>query len=180
LTNTSRQIVRTGIAKFFGGTTYDTEARAYRGSGPLQQYGLSTVRPYQPKRMADEDYVFGQNAGRGMGAVMVVEMPAEQERRDAKPAYAGKKRITYTVVLHVYHLAWQNHSEDAEQDVDLLLEQVKALLRSDITLGGVVNLQAGESRMGIRTRVLPPIVVEKEKTASAFDVTFEAEVEIVG
>jgi hypothetical protein len=177
VTNTSRQIVRNGIAQFFGGSTYDTEARAYR-PGPLLAYGLSTVRAYQPKRMPDSDYTSGQAAGRGMGAVMIVELPADTESRDAKPAVRGMKRITYLSVLHFFHMAWQPHAEDAEQDVDLLIEQVKQLVRGDVTLGGIC-FQAGESRMGIRVRIFPSWQ-EEERTVTAFDVTFEAEVEIIG
>lgn len=175
---TSRQIVRTGVATFFGGTVYDPETRSYRGAGPLFTSGLSTVRAYQSKRMADEDYFFGQPAGRGMGAVLVVEIPIDDEKRDAKPAVTGRKRITYQVILHCFHLAFEPHSEDAEQDVDNLIEQIKTLMRSDITLGGIC-FQAGESRMGIKVRIFPSIAVEKEKTVTAFDITFEAEVEIV-
>jgi len=70
---TSRSIVRTGIAQFFGGTNYDSNFRCYRG-GPLLSSGLSTVRAYQPKREPDTDYVMGLNPGRGMGALMVLEM----------------------------------------------------------------------------------------------------------
>lgn len=180
MTATSRQIVRNGIAQYFGGIQYDQEARAYRGSGPLQQYGLSSVRAYQPKRMSDVDYVYGQAAGRGMGAAMVVELPNDEERRDAKPIITGRKRITYTVILHCFHLAYPTHAEDAAQDVDLLIEQIKGLLRADPSLNGVVNLQAGENRARIKTRVYPSAVIDKEKIATAFDITFEAEVEIVG
>lgn len=179
MTTTTREQVRTGIAQFFGQGTFDNDERAWY-DGPLATYGLSTVRAYQPKRFNEADFIRGQNAGRGMGALMVVEMGNDIEKRDAKPAYAGKKRITYTVILHVFHRAWASHSEDAEQDVDTLIEQVKVQLRSDITLGGNVNLQAGESRVGIRTKVYPAFVLEDEKTDSAFDITFEAEVEIVG
>lgn len=174
---TSREIVRTGIAQFFGGSTYDTDARAYRGSGPLLANGLSTVRAYQPKRMDDVDYVKGQVAGRGMGAAMVVEMSADAEHRDAKPAGTGRKHVIYTVNLYGFHMAYQPYAEDAAADVDLLIEAIKSQLRDDITLGGICY-QAGESRAGIKTRIYPSSEYE-ETTATAFTITFEAEVEIV-
>jgi len=180
VTTTTRQTVRNGIAQYFGGTVYDQEARAYRGAGPLASSGLSTVRAYQPKRMSDVDYVYNQAAGRGMGAAMVIELPSDVESRDAKPAVTGRKRINYTVILHCFHLAYQTHSEDAGPDVDNLVEQIKALIRQDVTLGGAVNLQAGESRAHIKTRIYPSAVLDKEKIATAFDITFEAEVEIIG
>jgi hypothetical protein len=181
VTATSRQIVRTAIAQFFGGTAYDQEARAYRGNGPLLSYGLSSVRAYQPKRVSDIDYVKAQAAGRGMGAYMVVELPADNEIRRALPAGTGKKRITYTVVLHIFHLAHQDHAEDAEADVDGLLEEVKAQIRSDVTLGARTTAgiyQAGENPSGIRTRVYPSSL-DKEITATYASVTFDAEVEII-
>ena len=118
---TSRSIVRVGIAQAFGGTTYDTEARAYRGAIPAHLFnaGLSTVRAYRSKRIPDKDYVMSQQAGRGMGAYMIVELPQDTEIRRAAPAgsptttASGKKRITYQVVLHVFHLAHEQYAEDA-------------------------------------------------------------------
>jgi hypothetical protein len=179
VTTTSLPVVKDGIAQFFGGSTYDTEARAYRGSGPLQSYGLSTVRKHQPKRMPDVDYVMGQSAGRGMGAVMIVELPLDTETRQAKPAYAGRKRVLYQVVLHVFHFGWQPHAEDAQEDAEDLIEAIKDLMHSDITLGGIPGLyQSGESRTGIRTRIFPSDISE-EKVATYLTITFDAEVEIV-
>jgi hypothetical protein len=179
---TSRPIVQTGIAQFFGGTTYDTEARAYRGNIPahLAAAGLSTVRAYQSKRVSDNDYVLNQAAGRGMGAYMIVEMPQDVEIRRALPAGTGRKRITYTVVLHIFHLAHMKHAEDAEADVAALLEEIKAQIRSDVTLGMKAQglYQAGENPSGIRTRVLPS-VQDKEVFGTMATVTFDAEVEIV-
>ena len=108
MTATSRKIVRNGIAQFFGGTNYDETFRCLRG-GPLHSYGLSTVRPYQAKRIPDTDYVMGLNPGRGMGAIMVLEMP---ETRDytlttgqIPQTLNGQRHIVYPVRCHVYHMA---------------------------------------------------------------------------
>jgi hypothetical protein len=188
MATTSRPTVRVGVAQFFGGTTYDQEARAYRGSTPVHLFnaGLSTVRAYQSKRISDKDYVLGQAKGRGMGASMIVEMPDDTEIRRAVPAAgpgtnyvgSGRKRITYTVILHVFHLAHKPHMEDAEADVDNLLEEVKSQVRSDVSLGGICY-QAGENGRGIRTHVYPSNLGTDEITATHATVTFEAEVEIV-
>lgn len=174
---TSRQIVRTQIAQFFGGTTYDTEARAYRGNGPLQANGLSTVRAYQSKHIPDVDYVKGQAAGRGMGAYMIVELPTDKEIRRAMPSQGGRKRIMYTVRLHIFHLAWEQYSEDAEQDVDLLIEAIKGLIRADVTLGATAY-RAGEDPAGIVSTVYPADI-QSEITATYSRIQFNAEVEIV-
>lgn len=184
---TSRQIVRQGIAQYFGGTTYDTAARAYRGAIPnnLFNAGLSTVRAYRPKRLSDVDYVLHQAAGRGMGAYMYVELPGDTEIRRALPGRAsspatGRKRITYTCVLHVYHLAHQQYAEDAEQDVDNLLEEIKSQIRGNVQLGTIPGVyQAGENGAGIKTRVYPSITGKDEITATYATVTLDVEVEIV-
>lgn len=180
---TSRKVVRTGIAQFFGGTTYDKAARAYRGSGPLLSYGLSSVRAYQPKRLSDVDYVKGQAAGRGMGAYMIVELGSDVETRRTVPAVTGRKRVTYSATLHVYHLAHQPHAEDAEADVDELLDGIKDLIHEDPTLGANTFLtgvyQAGENNYGIRTRIYPSTLLKDEILASYATVQFEAEVEII-
>lgn len=184
---TSRQIVRTGVAQFFGGPQYDTEARAYRGSVPAALFaaGLSSVRAYRPKRLSDLDFVKGQSAGRGMGAYMYVDMPRDTEIRRALPAAgpgtgyvkAGRKRITYTTVLNVFHLAHMPHAEDAEADVDALIETVKDTIRGDVSLGGICY-QAGENNRGIAVQIAPS-ALDKEIVGTWATVTFDAEVEII-
>jgi hypothetical protein len=178
---TSRSIVRTGICEFFGGTTYDTEARAYRGNGPLQSYGLSTVRAFQPKAAADTDFTFGQAAGRGMGAYMVVWIHPTIELRDQRggalgggSVTSGRKIIKYTITLEFFHLAYEGHAEDAGADVDTLIEAVHDLIRGDKTLGSAV-VQAGESAFGMRTATPPP-VIKDQVTETRFTVSFEADV----
>jgi hypothetical protein len=136
------------------------------------------VRAYQPKRLSDKDYVLGQAKGRGMGAYIITELPNDTEIRRAIPAGTGRKRVTYTVILHVFHLAHKPHAEDAEADVDNLLEEIKSQVRSDVSLGGICY-QAGENPRGIRTQVYPSNLGIDEITATHATVTFDAEVEIV-
>lgn len=181
MTLTSRAIVRTGIAQFFGGVTYDSTARAYRGGGPLFANGLSTVRAYQPKRMNDMDYVMGQAAGRGMGAAMVVEM---NETRDTfltlgtMPAAAGGQRhLIYPVQCHVFHMAHQPYAEDAEADVDALVQAMHEHIYSDPTLGQICY-QAGMDSAGIRA-LIDQSEEYKEITVTHFRMNFNAEVQIV-
>lgn len=187
---TSRPIVRVGIAEFFGGTTYDTEARAYRGAIPAALFGagLSSVRAYRPKRLSDVDYVKGQAAGRGMGAYLYIDLAEDREIRRSLNAAgpgtsyisAGRKRVTYTATLNVYHLAHEQYAEDAEADADNLLEEIKALIRGDVTLGSIAGVyQAGEDAAGIRTRIYPSITGKDEITATYATVTFDVEAEIL-
>lgn len=186
---TSRQIVRTGIAQFFGGPQYDAEARAYRGSipAPLFAAGLSTVRPYQPKRISDRDYVFNQAAGRGMGAAMAIGLPRDTEIRRALPAAgpgtnyvaAGRKRVTYSASLNIFHLAHMQHAEDAEADVDGLVEAIKNAIRGDVSLGSIPGVyQAGENPRGIAV-LISESVADKEIVGTYVTVTFDVEAEII-
>lgn len=180
MTVTSRSIVRTGIARFFGGATYDQTARAYRGSGPLQANGLSTVRAYQSKRVNDMDYVSGQAAGRGMGALMVVEMAETKDTMltlSGVPSIGGQRRLVYPVACNFFHMAHQPYAEDAEEDVDELDQAVHELIYTDPTLGGICY-QAGMSSSGIRT-LIDPSEDFKEITITYFRVEFDVEVQIV-
>lgn len=121
--------------------------------------------------------MLGQAAGRGMGAYMVVELGDDQEIRRAKPAYSGRKRVTYAVNLHLFHLAHIAHAEDAEADVNGLIEAVKTYFRGDITLGQICY-QAGESPNGLKTKVTPSMV-DKEIVGTYVRITFDAEVQII-
>lgn len=177
---TSRSIVRNGVAQFFGGTTYDSIFRAYR-DGPLSSYGLSTVRAYQPKRLPDPDYVYGQDQGRGMGAVMILEM---NETRDTAatigliPAtLGGQRKLVYPFQCHVFHMAHMDYAEDAEADIDALDQAIHEQLYSDPTLGGVCY-QAGMDSTGIRTLIDQP-EIWNEITLTHFRVIFDAEVQIL-
>lgn len=174
---TSRNIVRLAVTQYFGGTTYDAIFRAYR-NGPLNSYGLSTVRPYQPKRLPDLDYVLGQAPGRGMGAVMILEM---NETRDLPLTItgfppAGQRRLIYPIQLHVFHLAHMNFAEDAEADIDALDQAIHERIYADPTLGGACY-QAGLDSFGIRTMIDQPELGEKEITYTHFRVVFDAEVQ---
>jgi hypothetical protein len=171
----SRAVVRDGIARFFGGP-YDSQALVYR-PGPLLPYGLATVRAYLPKRAADTDYTAGLPAGRAMGAYAVVHLGDTVERRVAiGGATSGWKHRAYQVTLHVYHLAMTALAEDAQADLDLLLEQITALVHGDRTLGGAV-LQAGESPAGIRTTLRQPAYDQgSEHIRTYASVGFDADV----
>jgi hypothetical protein len=174
---TSRTIVRTGIAQFFGGTEYDEIGKAYR-SGPLMSSGLSTVRAYQPKKLPDMDYVLGQSPGRGMGAVMVIEMNETRDTFRTMPGFGnGQRFLVYPIQCHVFHMAHESYSEDAEVDVDELDQAIHELIYSDPTLGGICY-QAGIDQYGIRT-LIDQSEIWDEITVTHFRVNFDAEVQIV-
>lgn len=187
MTFTSRKTVRVAIAQYFGGTNYDSTFRCYRG-GPLLQYGLSTVRPYQPKREPDTDYVMGLNPGRGMGAFMALQMAETRDTLLTVPGLpagtkGGQRHLVYPVKCHVFHLAHMQYAEDAEADIDDLAEAIQDRIHSDLTLGTSTTsppmiYQAGVNSAGIRT-VIDPSEKWNERVATHFCIEFDAEVQIV-
>ncbi|MEV0968512.1 hypothetical protein [Microtetraspora glauca] len=173
----TRAAVRDGIAKYFGGP-YVPEFRCYR-PGPLLAYGLATVRPYLAKRVPDQDYTIGLPPGRGMGTYAVVHLEAANERREAwGGATSGWKHITHAVTLQLFHLSTQPLAEDAQADLDALLEAIGDLIHADRTLGEAV-LQAGESTNGIRYWLSQPTYDQgSEHVRTLATVSFDADVYI--
>jgi hypothetical protein len=183
---TTRTTVRQGIAAYFGGT-YHAANRSWQ-NGPLLSSGLSTVRAGWGKKLNDNDFTYLQSSGRGMGAYMIVEIGYDKERRrsNAGPPVTsggniiagGIKEIEYRVTLNVFHLAQKGFAEDAQADIDLLIEAVKQQIRVDRTLGGICT-QAGESRFGIQTREALPAVDANNRTGTWFTVAFEVMTQIL-
>lgn len=170
--------MRTGVAEYFGGTTYDSTFRAYR-NGPLEPYGLATVRPYQAKRIPDSDTFI--TPGRGMGAFAVIEL---SETHDLPltvtqiPVNAGgQRKLIYPVQFHVFHMAELPYAEDAEADVDALDQAIHEMLYADPTLGGICY-QAGINEVGIHT-VIDESDIVNEMTLTHFRVEFDAELTIM-
>lgn len=176
MTATTRAQVRDGIAQFFGGTTWDATGRIYRPT-PLAAYGLAGVRPYMGKRLpADSDFTHGLPQGRAMGAVMLVHLPSDTETRDSFGGpLSGIKQDRITVQLYLYHRAQVPHAEDAQADLEELLQAIRDRIHSDRTLGGTV-VQAGEGQGGyITTDMDVPVVGRNDATESTARVSFNAD-----
>lgn len=155
----TRASIRTGIAQFFGGPTFDSVDRIYTG-GALTANGLGCARAYYGKRAPDTDFFIGQPAGRNMGAVMHVHIPDEgpEQRIGMGGATAGIKWDPVQIQLWVYHLSQMTHAEDAGADLDQLIEAIRNRIHGDRTLGGVCT-QAGETPQGrIRVQTPPPVL----------------------
>jgi hypothetical protein len=121
--------------------------------------------------VSDEDYVIEQAAGRGMGAAMIVEIPHDKEVRDSIAGkVAGIKCIDYDIVLACFHLAHEDHAEDAGDDVDLLIEAIKDRLRSDRTIGGIFNT-SGQDSTGIEV-IVEPAEEWHERIMTVFTIQF--------
>lgn len=176
----TRASVRQGVATFIGGPTFDAVNRTYSG-GSLTSSGLGCARAYVAKRIPDTDYHKGMVSGRSMGAVALVHLPEEgpEQRIGLGGPTAGIKWDPFRVELHIYHLAMQQHDEDAQADLDALLDAVKAKIHGDRTIGGTFT-QAGETSSGrILTRMWPPVILgkkgEPERVESYATVTFGAD-----
>ncbi|MFC5184372.1 hypothetical protein [Actinomadura harenae] len=168
----SRAQVRSGIAAYFGGNTYDSTDRVWTPT-PLAAYGLATVRNYVPKRHPDSDFTRGLTVGRGMGTVMIVDLPQQIERRIALGGPAnGIKQDVYTVDLLLYHLAKVPHSEDAQADLDALIDAIVNWIHADRTLGGAV-VDAGETSAGIVKSLGQPLI-SGERTEIYASIRFDA------
>lgn len=144
----TRREIRTGIAQFFGGAALDPQSQIYRPT-PLADVGLAGVRPYWTTRFEDRDYTATLADGRNMGAVMCVHLAGDSERRIGLGGPTGGiKERPLAVELWVFHLARTAVIEDAQADLDDLLEAITARIHGDRTLGGAC-IQAGESQRGI-------------------------------
>lgn len=173
----SRKQIRTDVAKFFGGSTYDEQARIYRPT-PLAADGLAGVRPYWTTRFEDRDFLAGLTAGRGMGAVMSIHISGDSERRIALGGpTSGFKARPVALELWVWHYARTTVIEDAQADLDDLLDAIVARIHGDRTLGGAV-VEAGESQRGIQRNTgavpqaepgTPPTV--RQEAVISFDAT---------
>lgn len=146
--SSTRREIRDGIARFFGGTTWDSTGRIYRPT-PLSTEGLAGVRAYWTTRFEDRDFTAGLADGRGMGAVMSVHITNDVQRRIALGGPTGGfKARPVTVELWLWHMARTAVIEDAQADLDDLIDAVIVRIHGDRTLGGTV-VEAGESTRGI-------------------------------
>jgi len=188
MATTSRTIVRQGIASYFGGVWVDN-VKAYQG-GPLTDYGVVDVKRSWGKRIDWKSMFNRLNPGRGMGAFMVVSLNTDKEVREAiagAPVLdsngniiaGGVKMLTYQCTLEVFHLAQAAYAEDAQDDIDLLIEAIKNLVRVDRTLGGICT-DAGETSFGIRVKEDHPGVNRAtERTSVHFTVQFEVRTQFI-
>jgi hypothetical protein len=175
--NTTRQAVRLGMAEYFGGTEV-VDDRSWQ-NGPLTTYGLGAVKAYIAKGIPDSDYVANMNPGRAMGAIAQIQLEHSHRWRTAfggataQNVATGWKQEDFTVTLHLFHLAEQPHVEDAELDLETLIEQIIQLIEADRTLGGCV-VQAGEGVFGIDSGIpAVPAVEARGRSRTYAYVTFQ-------
>lgn len=169
----TRREVRDGIARFFGGTVFDPTWKLYRPT-PLADAGLAGVMPYWRVRMDDSFYQQAIAPGRQAGALMVIHLPNESEKRIAMGGpTAGVKAQKFNVMLSVYHRAEMYDPEDAQADLDDLIEAIRQRIHGDRTLGGAV-VEAGEGERGIDTATGVPTIEPATRVEQDALISFDA------
>jgi hypothetical protein len=167
----TRTAVRDGIARYFGGSTWNTDDRVYRPT-PLASVGLAAVAPYFSVRFGDEvKAIKGLAANRGRGALMSVHIASTQEARHST---GGIMRVPYAVQLYLWHTALIPTTQDAQNDLDALVQAVIDRIRADPTLGGTV-VQAGEGSDGVTVEMALPAEEPSDITRQEAVLSFNAE-----
>jgi hypothetical protein len=179
----SREDVRVGLAKYFGGDAVD--ARGFYRPSPLQSLGLSGVLPYfvsYDGRIDDNrDYFEGLAAGATFGAVMSIHLGTKTETRDATGGLGGGIiNRPYATTLYLWYYATRPPSTVAQAAFDDLLDAIEARIRADPTLGMGVNsgaptlvTQAGEGERGIVSTVPPPYYEPGSYTFGSAVISFD-------
>jgi hypothetical protein len=94
---------------------------------------LNQVFTSFPKQI---NFQTGSTAGQKSRAAAVIFISSELENRIALGgATSGKKRIDYEVVVQVFHHSMQRDSQDAMDDFDSTVDNIKNRLRSDHRFG---------------------------------------------
>lgn len=169
------------IGQFFSGGTYNTTLRRY--PIPTAVSGLSVVRRSWPKEDVFEEYTGGV-AGVTNGAVMVIQVANNHDRRIALPAVSGRREVHYGIQLHTYIWSYALFAEDCQDYVYNLVDALKAKLRTDPTLGsgGFENgaFMAGEGGEGDIVTEIQQGATVKGTTKAFFLMSFVATAYEVG
>lgn len=100
--------------------------------------GLGTVFPHPPKTTT-QDALFLDGPATS-GAVAYVVLERQHEQRVAIPAGKGRKWRQYQVCLLIFLRGTTGQAEDADADLDTLLDALAARLQSDPALGTAGNV----------------------------------------
>lgn len=174
----TRQDVRTGIAKYFGGSTLD--GRGFYRPGPLTSAGLSGVLPYFVSfdgRVEDRDYFEGLADAATFGAVMCVHLAVTTETR---LTIGGTLDRPYNTELYLWYLDISASPPAAQSAFDDLLEAIVARIHADPTLGMDVNsgaaaivTQAGEGERGVTVNSPAPYTEPGRYTFGSALISFD-------
>lgn len=95
--------------------------------------GVNQVFTSFPKRI---NFQVNALAGERNRSVVVIHIESETESRIAVGgAFNGWKRVDYTVVLQLFHHSLERESQDAMDNFDMVVDNLKEKLRSDHNFG---------------------------------------------
>jgi hypothetical protein len=95
--------------------------------------GVNQVFTSFPKRINFQENAL---AGERNRAAVVIHIESETESRIAVGgAFNGWKRVDYTVVLQIFHHSLERESQDAMDNFDMVVDNLKEKLRSDHNFG---------------------------------------------
>jgi hypothetical protein len=113
-----RKAVRTILAEFIAPPAVD---------------GINQVFTSFPKRI---DFNVNALPGQANRCAAVIHIESENENRLAiGGAHSGIKRIDYSVAIQLFHHSLERNSEDAMNDLDNVIDNLKTVLRSDHQFG---------------------------------------------
>lgn len=95
--------------------------------------GINQVFTSFPKRI---DFQVNALAGERNRCAAVIHIESETETRIAVGgAFNGWKRVDYTVVIQLFHHSLEREAEDAMDNFDIVVDNLKEKLRSDHNFG---------------------------------------------
>lgn len=136
----SRATARTAIKERFSG----------------QVDGIKTVHKSFRRILKANEFI---DTGRQSGAVLVPFIVRERETRIAVGGeHDGMKRVDYTVQLQLFFKSVKQDWEEAMDDLDAIVEALKARIRSDRTLASSDVWQFGEGTEGLAVEYGEPVL----------------------
>jgi hypothetical protein len=112
--------------------------------------GINQVFTSFPKRI---DFQVNSLPSQLSRCAAVIFIESERETRlGVGGAHSGIKKIDYTVVIQLFHHSMQRNTEDAMDDFDFTVDNLKARLRSDHEFGdpsGVLVWQGAEPSIDV-------------------------------
>jgi hypothetical protein len=125
-----------------------TQLATFLTTPPIAE--LNQVFTSFPKQI---NFQVGSTAGQVSRAAAVIFIQSERENRIALGgATSGKKRVDYECVLQIFHHSMQRDSQDAMDDFDITIDNIKDRLRSDHRFGnpnGNLIWQGAEPGMSV-------------------------------
>ena len=179
-----RQLVKRAIAAYFGGTeqTAAEGLGVYYQGGPLSSLGLVTALPWRAKGFPDQFYF--ATPGVSAGCVMTVQLlPSRLTRQALGGPVSGWRDYTHPMVCHLWQQSHYQHAEQAESQLDDLIEAFVELIWADRTLGTTdpvkypnppwpdsrLIVEAGEKPFGIKAVAGEPEFLDDSDPASALE-----------